>query len=194
MSRSRAARTVGMAVAALAVAPALLAAQEGAEGGSPIFSVNLGLVIWTWILFLFTLGILAWKVFPFIAGGLEERQRRIQGAIDEAQAAREEAHALLAQQREALEAARREGHEVVEKARAAAEGVRKEILAEAKQQQLGLLADARREIEAERQQLREDVRREAVEIALAAAERLIRTRLDADENRRLVRDFMAELE
>lgn len=185
------------AVAAAAVgvgttlAPALLAAQE--PEGSPIFSVNLGLAIWTWILFLLTLAILAWKVFPFIAGGLEERQRKIQDAIDEAQAARDEAQKLFTEQREALEAARREAHELIEKGRATAESVRKEILAEAREQQKDLLADARREIEAERQQLREDVRRETVEIALSAAERLIRARLDGEENRRLVRDFLAEV-
>lgn len=174
------------------LAPALLAAQEAEGGGSPIFSVNLGLVIWTWVLFLLTLGILAWKVFPFIAGGLEERQRKIQGAIDEAQAEREEARKLLAEQREALEAARREAHELIEKGRTTAESVRKEILAEAREQQQQFLADARREIDAEREQLREDIRHETVEIALSAAERLIRTRLDAEENRRLVRDFLAE--
>lgn len=186
---------VAAAASGLAVllVPALLAAQESHGGGSAIFSVNLGLVIWTWVLFLLTLGILAWKVFPFIAGGLEERQRKIQGAIDEAQAAREEARKLLAEQREALEAARREAHELIEKGRAAGENLRKEILAEAREQQRQLLADARREIEADREQLREDLRRETVELAVAAAERLIRARLDAEENKRLVRDFLAEV-
>lgn len=189
---TRAASGMALAVGWLALAPGIVAAQE--EGaGSAIFSLNLGLVIWTWILFLLTLVILAWKVFPYIAGGLEERRRKIQDEIDEARAAREEAARQREKAREEMEAARREAHELIEKGRSAAEGLRKEILAEAKEQQASLLADARRELEAEREQLREDVRREAVDIALAAAERLIRARVDEEENRRLVRDFVSEI-
>jgi len=185
-----------LAASALLALPGLARAQEHAGeavGGGGIFSLNLGLVLWTWILFLVTLGILVWKVFPAISGGLEERHRKIQGAIDEARAAREEAQALRVEQQKALEAARDEAQAMIEKARAAAENVKKELLAEAKRGQEALLADAHREIEQERLKLREEIRRDAVDISLAAAERLIRKRLDADENRRLVEQFLSEL-
>ena len=178
-------------LAVLAATPSTLLAQE--EGGSGLFSLNLGLMIWTWFLFLLTLGILAWKVFPFIAGGLEERHRKIQESIDEARRSRDEARALLDDQNQTFEAARREAQELIEKSRATAESLKKEILVEAKEQQSAMLADARREMQMERQQLREDLRREAVEISLSAAERLIRARLDADENRRLVEQYVSEL-
>ena len=194
MSRSR---WTGLALgfAALAASPLVLRAQEHAEeaGGSQIFAVNPGLVIWTWVLFLLTLGILAWKVFPAISGGLEERHRKIQESIDEALQAREDAKAMIAEQQRALETARQEAQGLLEQAKAAAEGTRREILAEAKEQQESLLADARREIDQERDRLREDVRRDAVEVSLAAAERLMRTRLDDAENRRLVEELVGEL-
>ncbi len=190
MRGSRIGRVAPAAFVLMAASPATLLGQDA---GSALFSVNLGLVIWTWILFLLTLGILAWKVFPFISGGLEERQQKIQDAIDEARRARDEAQKMRQEQQAALERSRREAQELVEKARAAGDGLKKEILAEAKVQQAAMLADARRELEAERQQLREDVRREAVEISLAAAERLIRARLDSDENRRLVGEYVSEL-
>lgn len=173
----------------------MVSAQEHVEeaGGSAIFAVNPGLIIWTWILFLLTLGILAWKVFPAISGGLEERHRKIQESIDEALKAREDAKAMIAEQQSALEAARQEALGMLEQARSAAEGTKKEILAEAKEQQEALLADARREIDQERDRLREDIRREAVQISLAAAERLIRAKLDGEENRRLVEELVAEI-
>jgi F-type H+-transporting ATPase subunit b len=171
-----------------------LAQEHVAEGGGGgIFSLNVGLIFWTWVLFLFTLGILAWKVFPVISGGLEERHAKIQGAIDDARRAREDSEAMRAEQEQALAAARSESQELIEKARAAAEGVKKEILAEARVQQEALLADARAEMQLERRRLREDIRREAVEISLSVAERLIRTRLDGEENRRLVTEYLAEL-
>ncbi len=190
MRLSRIGRIGPVALALAAASPTTLLAQEG---GSALFSVNLGLVIWTWVLFLLTLGILAWKVFPFISGSLEERQQKIQDSIDEARQARDEAQKMRQEQEAALERARREAQELVEKARAAGDGLKKEILAAAKVQQAAMLADARRELDAEREQLREDVRREAVEISLAAAERLIRARLDSDENRRLVGEYVSEL-
>ena len=185
------ARTTGLGVIWLLTTPLVLLAQE--DGGSGIFSLNLGLVIWTWILFGLTLGILAWKVFPAISGGLEERHAKIQGAIDDARKVREDAEALLQKQQAAVEEARRESQQMLDKARSAADGLKKEILEEARAQQAAMLDDARREIDLERDKLREEIRREAVDIALAASERLIRARLDADENRRLVHEFMSEL-
>jgi F-type H+-transporting ATPase subunit b len=174
--------------------PALAAALQEEGGGSPLFSINLGLVIWTWVLFLLTLGVLAWKVFPYIAGGLEERHRKIQEAIDEARRSREEAGGLRDEQRELLEAARREAQEFVDKGKDTADALRKEILADARLQQSNMLEEAKREIQVERDQLVEEVRREAVEISIAAAERLLRTRLDAEENSRLVREYLSELQ
>jgi len=194
MSRSRGTAVV-LGFAALAASPAFLRAQEhaGEASGNPIFTINPGLIIWTWILFLLTLGILAWKVFPAISGGLEARHAKIQASIDEAHQAREDAKSFLAEQKATLENARAEAQAMIERARAAAEGTRKEILAEAKEQQEALLADARREIDHERDRLREDLRKEAVEVSIAAAERLVRARLDSEENRRLVQELISEL-
>jgi len=187
---------IALGVGVSGLLPHVARAQEHAgeaSGGSALFSLNVGLMVWTWILFLLTLGILAWKVFPAISGGLEARHAKIQGAIDEAHQARDEAKAALAEHQAALDQARREAQEMLERARAAAEGTRREILADAKAQQEGLLADARRELDQERERLREELRKEAVDVSLAAAERLIRTRLDAEENRRLVQEYLSEL-
>lgn len=174
----------------LTVLPGALAAQEGGGG---IFSLDLGLVVWTWVLFLLTLGVLAWKVFPMIAGGLEERRAKIQGAIDEAQEQREEARKLLEEQKRALAEARREAQAIVEEGREAGERLREEILEEAREQQEEMMERARTEMKREHKKLREELRREAVEVSIAAAERLLRERVDDEENRRLVRDYMSEI-
>ena len=79
-------------MALLLVAPAPLWAAEGS-----VLSINAGLAIWTWVLFLLTLGILSWKAFPAIAKGLETRQANIQAAIDSAREDRDEARRLLEQ-------------------------------------------------------------------------------------------------
>ena len=57
-----------------------------------------------------------------------------------------------------------------------------------------MLEKARRELERERDDMMATVRRESVDLAIAAAERLIREHLDDEGNRRLVRDYMAGIE
>ena len=52
----------------------------------------------------------------------------------------------------------------------------------------------RKEIEREHERLVAEVRREAVDVAIAAAERLLRERLDSEDDRRLVEDYLSSLE
>lgn len=177
-----------------ALFPAPLQAAAAEEAGSAIFSLNFGLAIWTWVLFLLTLGILAWKVFPLIAGGLEERQRKIQEAIDTAREDREEARRLVEEQTRELARARKEAQHLLDETREAAGRLRQELVADAEAEKAEILERTRREMDRERERVLEQLREEAVEISLAAAERLIKERLDAESNRRLVRDYIGSLE
>ena len=70
--RTRTAVAICASLVWLVAVPAIAVAQERSEEAADpaIFSLEPGLVIWTWILFLITLAILSWKVFPMIAGGL----------------------------------------------------------------------------------------------------------------------------
>lgn len=182
---------VGAAALVAALPETLLAAEEG---GSGIFSLNLGLVVWTWVLFLLTLAVLAWKAFPAIAGGLEKRQARIQEAIDSARADREEARRLLDEHQRQLVAARSEAKEILAQGRVAGERLREEILSRARAEHEERMEKARLEMARERDDMMTSVRRDAIDLALAAAERLIRENLDEEDNRRLVRDHLAGLE
>ncbi len=164
------------------------------EAGGAIFSLNIGLVIWTWVLFLLTLGILAWKVFPLIAGGLEERQRKIQEAIDSARQDREEARRLIEEQTRELSRARQEAQRLLDETREAAGRLRQELVAGAEAEKVDILERARREMDRERQRVLEQLREETVDISLAAAERLIKARLDSEGDRRLVREYIGSLE
>lgn len=171
--------------------PSLALAQEG--GGSAIFSLDLGLILWTWVLFLLTLGVLAWKVFPAIAGGLEERQRKIQDAIDAARQDREEARRLLEEHRQELREARQEAQEIMAEGREAGQRLREEILEEAREEREAVMERTRRDMEREREKLREELRGEIADVAIAAAERLLEERLDDEGSRELVRKYVARM-
>ncbi len=175
--------------ALLLLAPAPLWAAEGG-----VLSINAGLAIWTWVLFLLTLGVLSWKAFPAIAKGLETRQSRIQAAIDSAREDRSEARRLLDEHQRQLDHARREAKDILQQGREAGERLREEILAQARRENEEMLERARRDLAREREELIASVRREAVDLSLAAAERLIHERLDDEANRRLVREYIAGME
>ena len=163
-----------------------------AEGG--VLSISAGLAIWTWVLFLLTLGVLSWKAFPAIAKGLETRQSKIQAAIDSAREDRDEARRLLDEHQRQLDQARREAKDILQQGREAGERLREEILAHARTEHEEMLSRVRRDLAREKDDLIESVRQEAVDLSLAAAERLLRERLDDDANRRLVREYITELE
>jgi len=168
----------------------VLAAQDG---GSSVFNVSFGLVLWTWILFLLTLAVLSWKAFPAIAKGLEARRARIEDEIASARRDREEARRLLDEHQRQLDEARLEAKAILQEGREAGERLREEILADARKEHETLLEKARREMDREREELVAAVRRDAVDLSIAAAERIVRERLDDEGNRKLVRDYLSEI-
>jgi F-type H+-transporting ATPase subunit b len=176
------------------VLPALLgfaAPLHAAEGG--LLEVNTGLMAWTIIIFLIVLLILSRAAFPKILGAVEARERHLQELAAAAERDRAEAARLLEDARRQMEETHTRAHEAIAESRTAAERVRDEILADARREQEELLARARRDIEAEREVALDAVRRDAVELSIRAAERLVRQRLDAEDNRRLVREYLDEL-
>jgi F-type H+-transporting ATPase subunit b len=174
----------------LAVSATPLAALEG--GG--LLSIDTGLMVWTVAIFVIVLAILYKAAYPQILGAVEAREERLRELLASAASDREEAHALLEQQRAEMEKVRQHAQEAFAESRAAAERVREEMLAETRAEQDEMLRRAQREIEQQARRAMDQLRREAVEIALAAASRLVERDLDGEQNRRLVRDYLAELE
>ena len=163
-----------------------------AEGG--LLSVQGGLIFWTLVIFGIVFATLYFLAFPKILGAVEAREAHIRELTEAAERDRAAAAALLAEHTQALERGRHEVQAALAESRAAAEKVREEILAQARREQDELLVRARREIAAERSAAVDSVRREAVELSIAAAERLLRRNLSADDNRRLVAEYLERVE
>ena len=177
--------------------PVLLALlQEGtheAGGGGP-FSINPGLIIWTLVVFGILL-VLLWRfAFPAILKSVEERERRIQKQLEEAERANAEAQRLLEEHKKQLAAARAEAQNILTKAKTVAQKEREALLAKAREEYEALLVRARKDIDAEKEKALQELRREAVELSIAAASRVIEANLDTEANRRLVTEFLESLE
>ena len=121
---------------------------------------------------------------------IQAREDRIQGSLDESAAAREEAAALLAEHKQQIADARRQVSEMVNEGKAAGERVRKEIEEKARVEATSIVDGARREIERERDRAIAELRAESVELALAAAAKLMGERMDDAKDRELVVSFL----
>ena len=179
----------------LLLAPASALAQEhGAAGGSPnLLDPHGGLMFWTLLIFVGLLFVLSRYAFKPITAAVEARERALEEAIEGARRDREEAARLLADQRRQLEASRGEAQKLIADARAAGEKMRADLLEQTHLQQAELLERARRDIDAERDRAIADLRREAVDLALAGASKVIERNLDDAGNRRLVEQFLATI-
>ena len=82
---------------------------------------------------------------------------------------------------------------ILDEGKQAGERMREGLLEQARGEQEEMLDRARVEIRREQDRAIEAMRREAVDISLAAAEQLIKTKLDSDQDRRLVEEYIEKL-
>ena len=73
-----------------------------ASSGGFLITPNVGLMIWTLLLFLISMYVLYKLAFPRISEALDRRQRAIEDSIDEAERIRHDANELLGEYRERL--------------------------------------------------------------------------------------------
>jgi F-type H+-transporting ATPase subunit b len=173
-------------------APAAQAAAEHAPSAGP-FAINPGLTIWTLVVFGILMFILAKTAWPAILKQIEEREARIRQQIEDASKANAEAQRLLSEYQGQIAKARTEAQDLLAQGRLAGEKLREEMVAKGREEQEELLQRARREIALERDRAVTELRKEAVELSIAAATKVIEKNLDTEADRKLVQDYLASL-
>ena len=172
----------------------VFAQAEEEEGGSFLVTPDVGLMVWTLVLFGVSMYIL-WKVaFPRIQEALDRRQRAIEESIDVAERTRKEADELLAEYRERLTAARHQADEIVARARKAGEQAEADAVAAGRKRREELLEQARRDIQVETRRAIQEIRAEVADLTILATEKVTRKTLTDDDQRRLVDEAVAELD
>ncbi len=172
-----------------AASPAFAATEEA--GKTDFLSPHGGLMVWTLLIFIALFFILSRYAFGPITKAVEAREQALQEAIDQAKKDREEAARILAEHRTQLEGARGEAQRIIAEGRAVGEKLRVQMLEETRTQQQDLLDRARREIAGERDIAIAELRKEAVDLAIAAASKVIERNLDDSANRKLVEGYLA---
>lgn len=158
------------------------------------FEVNFGLFFWTWVVFLVLLFLL-WKfAWPAILAATEEREKKIRRQLDEAEQLNTDAKASLAAAQKFQADGRAQAQQLLAEARAAVEKERASAVDRVRAEQEALLDRTRREITQEREKAVAELRREAVDLALGAAAKVVGQRLDTEADRKLVLDYLAKAE
>jgi F-type H+-transporting ATPase subunit b len=171
-----------------------LGASEGDSGGSFLVSPNLGLMIWTLLVFGITMYVLSKVAFPRIQEALDRRANLIRESIEEAESTREEASKILAEYRARLKEAREQADDIIARARRTAEATTNEAVEEGRDKREELLAAARRDIEAETRRSLERIRKEVADLTVLTTEKVTRKALDAEDQKRLIEEALAEVD
>ena len=158
-----------------------------------LLSPNGGLMFWTLVTFIILLIILGKLVFPKITAAVEAREKALEEAIEGAKRDREAAAQALAEQQRQIEAARNDAQKIIVEGRQTGEKVRAQMIEETRQQQQQMLETARREIESEKERAIAEMRREAIELAIAGASKVIEKNLDDQANRKIVESFLSSI-
>jgi F-type H+-transporting ATPase subunit b len=171
---------------------AQVAPEESAQSGD-LLSLNGGLMFWTLVVFLILFAILGKLVFPKITAAVEAREKALEEAIEGAKRDREAAAQALAEQQRQIEAARNEAQKIIVEGRQIGEKLRAQMIEETHQQQQQMLERARTEIGREKEQAIAELRREAIELAIAGASKVIEKNLDDQSNRKIVESFLSSI-
>jgi F-type H+-transporting ATPase subunit b len=172
--------------------PALTVAAS--SSGSFLISPNVGLMIWTLILFGISM-LLLWKLaFPRITEALDRRQHAIEESIEAADRTRHQADQLLEEYRERLAEARGQAEEIVARARRAAETHERQAEEETRERRERMMEQTRRDIESETRRAIQEIRREVADLTVLATEKVTRKTLTEDDQRRLVEEALSELD
>jgi len=159
-----------------------------------LITPDVGLTIWTLVVFVVSMFILSKAVFPRIGEALERRQKVIEESIDAAERTRREADELLVEYRESLREARRQAEEIVERARVSGAAIEREARDAARERGDRMLEQTRREIESESRRLMDEILRDVADLTVLATERVTRKSLTGADQRRLVDEALADLD
>jgi len=158
------------------------------------FGVDLPKLIFQIVNFLLLLYLANRFAFKPILRILDERAARIRKGLEDAEAAARDRELALAEREAALAEARQEAQALLARANKIAEDSRAETLAAAKADAEKLIKRAHQEITAEREKAMSELRAHVADLALDAAGKLVRAQMSGDTQRRLVDQFLTEVQ
>jgi F-type H+-transporting ATPase subunit b len=125
-----------------------------------------------------------------LGGLLEARAQSIREQLEGAEQSREEATRIHERTESELQQARQEGDEIVARAAHTSAAIQRDLETRAREEYQRIVAQARVQIEYEREQAETALRRRAADIVVDAARQVVERNLDPQTDRRLIAESL----
>jgi F-type H+-transporting ATPase subunit b len=161
---------------------------------NPLVQADPGLFIWTIVTFLVLLALLAKFAWRPLLAALDSRQETIRKSLDDAQLARQELERLNKESAEIIRTARVEAESIISQSRADGERLREEVKQKARAEADHIVRNAERQIQLETGRALQQIRREAVDLSVMIASKIIQRNISKEDNERLIEDALKQIE
>jgi F-type H+-transporting ATPase subunit b len=161
---------------------------------NPLVQPDPGLFIWTIVTFLLLLWGLKKIAWTPLLEALETRQNAIRKSLDDAQQAKVELERLNAESARIIQQARVDAEAIISQGRVDGDRLREEIRTKARSEADNIVKNAERQIQLETSRALEQIRREAVDLSVMIASKIIQRNLSREDNERLIDDAIRQVE
>jgi F-type H+-transporting ATPase subunit b len=161
---------------------------------NPLVQPDPGLFIWTIVTFLVLVALLAKFAWGPLLKALEERQAAIRKSLDDAAQAKQELERLQQQSEKIIREARVEAERIISGSRGDAERLREEIKQKARGEADTIVKGAERQIQLETGRALQQIRKEAADLSVLIASKIIQRNLSKEDNERLIDETIRQVE
>lgn len=161
---------------------------------NPLVQPDPGLFLWTIATFLVLLTLLAKFAWKPILQALESRQEMIQKSLDDAEKAKQELEQVQQESAKIVAKARTDADAIIAGTRADSVKLKEDLREKARVEAQSILDNAQRQIQLERDRALLQIRREAVDVSLMIASKLIKRNLSPADNEALIDDALKQIQ
>jgi F-type H+-transporting ATPase subunit b len=142
--------------------------------------------------FLILFGLLSVVLYKPVMKKLDERQAIIKESMDQAEQIKQQTARTEEDIKARLETARKEGQQVIAQAEQIGERIKSEAKDAARKEAESLIAKSQIEIQQQREKDLSQLRSQFADIAILAAEKVIKETLDKDKHQHIIDDVLRE--
>ncbi|MBE6024898.1 MAG: F0F1 ATP synthase subunit B [Cellulosilyticum sp.] len=150
-------------------------------------------IIWTFVNLIVLYLLMKKFLFGPVTEMMEKRTKSIEDSFAEAESKNKEAEQIKAEYEEALRQSEVKAEELIYEARERANVVYEKTVKEAEEEAAKLIAAANKAIEIEKKKSMQDVESHIIDLTMVAASKVIGKNIDAEANKQIMDDFLAEV-
>jgi len=162
-------------------------------GGFASLGINLPLLLAFVINFIILLALLGKFLYKPVIKMLDERAQKVKESLGWAESIKRDYEQAKAEVQKQIEKGRQEAQGIIAQAFQTGEVLKEEARKEASSQAKAIVEKARLQLEAERDKMVEDLRKEFVSLLILASEKVIRQTLDKEKQSRLIEETLAQI-